>query len=79
MNIRGYIHQLANEYKGHASAAGHLWGPIPTNIRAHLSDPRPGPHPIIFVGDVSPMNITGYIRRFHITDEYIVTFIGTDE
>jgi hypothetical protein len=25
------------------------------------------------------MNITGYIRRFHVTDEYIVTFVGTNE
>jgi hypothetical protein len=25
------------------------------------------------------MNVTRYIRRFHITDEYIVTFVGTDE
>jgi hypothetical protein len=37
------------------------------------------PCPIIFVGDVSPMNVTGYIYLFHITDEYIVTFVGTNE
>jgi hypothetical protein len=24
-------------------------------------------------------NATGYIHRFHITDEYIVTFVGNDE
>jgi hypothetical protein len=37
------------------------------------------PHPGIFIGDVSPTNVTGYIRRFHIIDEYIITFVGTDE
>jgi hypothetical protein len=25
------------------------------------------------------MNISQYIRRLHITDEYIVTFVGTDK
>jgi hypothetical protein len=50
-----------------------------TNIWAHLLDPRPEPHPSIFIGDVSPMNVTRNIRRLHITDEYIVTFLGTNE
>jgi hypothetical protein len=45
----------------------------------HLSDLCPGPCPSTFIGDVSPTNIIGYIRRFHVTDEYIVTFIDTDE
>jgi hypothetical protein len=73
MNIRGYIRQLADHYKGHVSAAGRLRGP--TNIWTHLSDPRSS----IFVGDVLPMNVTRYIHWFYIIDEYIVTFIGTDE
>jgi hypothetical protein len=37
------------------------------------------PTPAIFIGDVSPMNITAYIHRWHVIDEYIVTFIGIDE
>jgi hypothetical protein len=28
---------------------------------------------------MSPMNTIRYIRRFHVTDKYIVTFIGTYE
>jgi hypothetical protein len=39
----------------------------------------PAPYLSIFVGDVSPMNVTGYIHRLHVTDEYIVPFVGTDE
>jgi hypothetical protein len=75
MNIRGYIHRLADDYKAHTSASGapyiRQW---PTcQIRA------PPLRPDIFVGDVSPMNVTGYICRFHITDKYIVTFVGTNE
>jgi hypothetical protein len=31
----------------------------------------------IFVGDIEPMNIHAYIRRFHVTDEYIIIFLGT--
>jgi hypothetical protein len=27
----------------------------------------------------SPTNVIRYICRFHVTDEYIVTFVGTDE
>jgi hypothetical protein len=61
---------------GHPSATGRLRVPNPMNIWAHLSNP---PLPSIFIGDVSPMDVIGYIRRFHVTDEYIVTFIGTDE
>jgi hypothetical protein len=30
----------------------------------------------IFVGDVSLMSVTAYIRWCHLTDEYIVTFVG---
>jgi hypothetical protein len=33
----------------------------------------------IFVGDVEPMNIWAYIRRFHITDEYTIIFLSTEE
>jgi hypothetical protein len=33
----------------------------------------------MFVDDVSPMNVIVYIRRFHVTDKNIITFIGTDE
>jgi hypothetical protein len=32
-----------------------------------------------FIGDVLLMNATGYIHRFHATDKYIVTFVGTNE
>jgi hypothetical protein len=28
---------------------------------------------------VSPMNIMAYIHRCHVIDEYIVTFVSTDE
>jgi hypothetical protein len=49
------------------------------NLSAHVSDLRPSLHPGIFISDMSPMNVTRYIRRFHVTDEYIVTFVGTDE
>jgi hypothetical protein len=45
----------------------------------HLSAPQPKPHPSTFIGDVSPTNTTSYIRRVHVTDEYIVTFIDTDK
>jgi hypothetical protein len=40
---------------------------------------EPGWAPSIFIGDVSPMNILAYIDRFHITDEYILIFLGTEE
>jgi hypothetical protein len=49
-------------------------GPYIFNIWAHLSDPRPAPHP-----SMSPMNVIEYIHRLHITNEYIITFIGIDE
>jgi hypothetical protein len=39
----------------------------------------PAPRTNIFVDDVSQTNVTKYIRRFHVTDEYIVVFINTDE
>jgi hypothetical protein len=45
------------------------------NIWVHVSDLCPG----IFVDDVSPTNVTPYIRRCHVTDKYIVKFVGTDE
>jgi hypothetical protein len=70
--------------RAHASDPGRPWSPIYSSVnqriygptcQIHASAPRPG----IFIGDVSPMNVTGYIRRFHITDECIVTFIGTDK
>jgi hypothetical protein len=35
-------------------------------------------HPGIFIGDMSPMNINGYVRQFHVFDEYTVAFVGTD-
>jgi hypothetical protein len=52
-------------------------GAPPMNIWAHMSDSCPSPD--IFIGDMLPMNVTRYIRRFDVTDEYIVTFVGTDE
>jgi hypothetical protein len=48
-------------------------------LGCQLSVPHPGHCPSTFIDDVSPTNTTGYIRQFHITDEYIVTFVGTDE
>jgi hypothetical protein len=33
----------------------------------------------IFVGDVSLMNILEYIYPLHVTDEYILIFLGTEE
>jgi Ni,Fe-hydrogenase I cytochrome b subunit len=33
-----------------------------------------GQTPNIFVGDVAPMNIRTYIRRFHVTDGYIIIY-----
>jgi hypothetical protein len=32
----------------------------------------PPPRPSIFIGDVSPTNVTRYIYRFHVTNEYAV-------
>jgi hypothetical protein len=37
------------------------------------------PNLLVHSSVMSPTNITGYIHQFHITDEYIVTFVGTDE
>jgi hypothetical protein len=69
--------------RGHTSAVGHLRGSICSSVTdeymCHLLVPGPGPHPSTFVGDMSPMNTIRYIRRFHVTDKYIVTFIGTYE
>jgi hypothetical protein len=63
--------------RGHTSAVGHLRGPIYSSV---MGPPvRSASHPNIFVGDMLSMNVTGYIYRFHVTDEYIVTFVGTDE
>jgi hypothetical protein len=45
LNIRGYIHLLADDYKGHASASGGLWGPIYSSVKAHVSDLCP-PAPV---------------------------------
>jgi hypothetical protein len=42
-------------------------------------DPHVRSDPGIFIGDVSPTNITSYIHRCYITDQYIIKFIGTDE
>jgi hypothetical protein len=39
----------------------------------------PAPGAAIFISDVSPTNVTEYIHWFHVTNEYIITFIGTDE
>jgi hypothetical protein len=33
----------------------------------------------IFVGDVSLMNILEYIYQLHVTDEYILILLGTEE
>jgi hypothetical protein len=49
------------------------------NICAICQSHGPAPHPSTFAGDMYLMNTTGYIHWFHITDEYIVTFISTDE
>jgi hypothetical protein len=35
--------------------------------------------PGIFISDMSPMNITPYIHQCHITNGYIVKFVGTNE
>jgi hypothetical protein len=52
---------------------------ISDEYMGHVSDARPGPRPGIFIGDVSPTNVIGYIHRFYVTDEYIITFVSTDE
>jgi hypothetical protein len=49
------------------------------NIWVYQSDPCLSPRPSIFIGEVSPMNVTGYIRRFYVTDEYTVIFIGSNK
>jgi hypothetical protein len=49
------------------------------NIWTHLSNLCPDLCPIIFNGDVSPINVVGYIHRFHVTDKHIVIFIGINE
>jgi hypothetical protein len=66
------VGQLTNKYKVPQVSRGSPLG-------CHLSVPHPGRCPSTFIDDVSPMNATRYIRRFHITDEYIVTFVRTDE
>jgi hypothetical protein len=38
-----------------------------------------GQAPGIFVGDMTPMNILAYIHRSHVTDEYIIIILGTEE
>jgi hypothetical protein len=81
--VRCYICRLVNDYMGHTSASGRLQGTIYSSVNRtdeYMGPPvRSAPHPGIFIGDVSPMNVTGYIHRFHVTDEYTVTFIGADE
>jgi hypothetical protein len=47
--------------------------------QAHVSDPHSGPVPRYIHRDVSPTNITPYIYRYHITNEYMIKFVGTDE
>jgi hypothetical protein len=69
MNIKEYIRQLADDYKGHTSASGRLRGLIYSS-----ADSRPDPCTDIFIGDV-----IRYICRFHVIDEYMVTFVSTDE
>jgi hypothetical protein len=39
----------------------------------------PAPCPVIFIGDVSLMNVTAYIHWWHVIDEYIVTFVKNEE
>jgi hypothetical protein len=48
-----------------SAGGGHIYGPM-------CQIYTPAPHPGIFVGDVSPMNVTPYIHRCDVTDEYIV-------
>jgi hypothetical protein len=84
MNIRRYIRQLVDDYKGHASAVGRLRGPhifigIHQLIDEYIGLPVRSVPPSIFVDDVSPTNVIGYIHRFYVTGEYIVTFISTNE
>jgi hypothetical protein len=64
---------------GHVSAAGRLRVPIYLSVGTIYQIRVWVPRPNIFVDNVSPMNVIGYIHRFHITDECIVTFVGTDE
>jgi hypothetical protein len=64
---------------GCMSAAGCLWGPIYSSVGPTYQICAPASHPDIFMSDVSLMNVTGYIRRFHVTNEYTVIFVGADE
>jgi hypothetical protein len=60
-----------------------VWPYLPRLIKeysGHVATARVDPDPPnIFVGDVSPMNILAYIHWFHITNEYILIFLGTRE
>jgi hypothetical protein len=68
-----YIHRLTEERIALCSSVnrGIQW------TRGH--GVGQGHMPSIFIDDVEPTNIRAYIHRFHITDEYIIIFLGIDE
>jgi hypothetical protein len=70
MTIRSYIHLLVEDYKGHVSVVGYPGAPY----ICWLTDEYMGPHV-----RSAPGPIAWYIRRCHITDEYIVKFVSTNE
>jgi hypothetical protein len=87
MNIRAIFVGYPTNIRGHALAVSCLRGPIYSSINRFIRRiygptcqiHAPAPHPSIFIGDVSPMNVTGNIHQFHITNEYTIIFISTDE
>jgi hypothetical protein len=65
-----YIYRLADKYKGHASTVGAASGPH-VFVGSTCKIRAPAPRPSIFVGGMSPTNVTTYIHWCHITDEYL--------
>jgi hypothetical protein len=66
-----------DEYKGSRISRGSPLGPTDEYMGSPVRICTPTPS--TFVGDVSPMNVIRYIHRFHVINEYIVTFVGTNE
>jgi hypothetical protein len=65
------------------SAVGGLQGFIYLSVNRSIYRPicqsrASAPWTNIFIGVVSSMNVIRYIHRFHITDEYTVIFVSTN-
>jgi hypothetical protein len=68
--LNSYIHQLRATRQPRVASRAQYIHRLTDEYMCHLSVPWP---PSQYT------NAIGYIHRFHVTDEYIVTFIGNDE